>query len=245
MNAGRGYSKDRIKCICPSALAAVAARNKAQKEYENNIRKNVRNLESPLPRWWSGPWAISKYCPTEEHHTLRAAFGRLNGSSTRTERCICPRAIARREAHSRQTSAYAKSKRSVTALERASLRDQQAAGFVKTNRAPVVDPMGMRKAPDWRHGLCSKDLATADGGFDDAFSHKGYKLRHAAKELCVACPLLAACGRFVTANEEPAGSWGGVWGGMDPANRRGYKDVILNGNLYRVPLDAKVRADES
>lgn len=40
-------------------------------------------------------------------------------------------------------------------------------------------------------------------------------------KVCATCPLIRECATWVLAAERPAGSWGGVYGGMDVWNRTG------------------------
>ena len=91
--------------------------------------------------------------------------------------------------------------------------------------------------PDWIKGSCTTDVATADLGFDTEYSPKGSKNRLAAKRMCWDCPIMRECGDWVIAAEgEDKGSLGGVYGGMDKWNRRGFDlQVSWSGALHEVP----------
>lgn len=74
-------------------------------------------------------------------------------------------------------------------------------------------------APDWRKGFC----ATAFGiRVMDAFIDaplRGHGIAN-ARDLCLSCPILAECGRWIQAVEHPAGSWSGMYGALTPSQRR-------------------------
>jgi hypothetical protein len=41
-----------------------------------------------------------------------------------------------------------------------------------------------------------------------------------AKTICAQCPLAESCRAYVLGQESPAGSWAGVWGGLDAEQRK-------------------------
>jgi hypothetical protein len=98
---------------------------------------------------------------------------------------------------------------------------------------PVIAAFGISTAPkssdpDWLKGACMEDSSAVDLGFDTTVSYDGVKNRAIAKALCDFCPIKRECGDWAVRTEGGApGSLGGVYGGMDPWNRKGI-DVRLN-----------------
>ena len=157
-----------------------------------------------------GPWAILTQCPASQHNSQRAASGRRDGVQ-----CICPRAkalhkqmVADRNTHGR-SEAWRESR------------------FLHAGSAPPSVPM-----PDMSRGACRTNFgqAMADRGMDISLTSQGVENREQAKGYCeLYCPILERCRSYVLAAESPKGSWGGVWGGLDPWNRRGKQVVMVNG----------------
>lgn len=95
-------------------------------------------------------------------------------------------------------------------------------------------------------GLCRilANLSTADKGMNMSTSQEGVKDREAARELCSRCPARQPCLEYVVSQETPQGSWGGVWGGLDPFNRRGRAIITVQGGtrMVKFNVDGYVRA---
>jgi hypothetical protein len=88
---------------------------------------------------------------------------------------------------------------------------------------PTQVPDVMRR-PDLSRGRCHTNMrgpavfgAATDVGMSGRTAAR--QAREAAKALCSGCPMLAACAAWAVREETPAGSWGGVIGGMDISER--------------------------
>lgn len=186
----------------------------------------------PTPRvntmhhYGRGPWRILPDCPAPtSHNTLRAAWGQDAQRVVTKPGCVCPRALdlkraaeGRREEYKKTVSTFARRK-STAKLQ------------------PVDSAEISARTPDFSRGLCARpeNLSIADMGLSDQATHRGIERRQIAKDLCEACPLKRRCQDWVTTQESPAGSWGGVWGGLDPWNRRGETLIIKNGLAEVIP----------
>ena len=85
--------------------------------------------------------------------------------------------------------------------------------------------------------MCRENIGIVDAGFNTSVSYDGIANRNAAKALCDLCPIMRECGDYVIGIEgNDPGSLGGVYGGMDPWNRRG-TDLQANwrGVICKVP----------
>lgn len=96
--------------------------------------------------------------------------------------------------------------------------------------------------PDFTGGLCTtaRGRKAADIGMNDQISLKGISDRERAKALCNTgpCPIRdTVCRPWVLREESPRGSWGGVWGGLDPWNRRGEELIFVEGIAGVIPYD--------
>lgn len=93
------------------------------------------------------------------------------------------------------------------------------------------------RMPDFAYGSCTTELGKkiARAAMTDEASHRAIKARNGAKSICSACPILDACRRWALTQEDPPGSWGGVWGGLDPWNRRGWELIIRDGKAELIP----------
>lgn len=176
-----------------------------------------------------GPWRILAECPARTHNSIRAGIGQKSGLNIRPA-CICPRALdvlgpwlaARKDA------------------EAARMRTIHHRGDPRTRLQPPMPEPVNRRSPDFTAGLCTTPggMRAADLGMNDQASVKGIADRQVAKAWCAQCPMLAECRAWVTAEEKPAGSWGGVWGGLDPWNRKGLELVIRQGKAEVIPYVA-------
>lgn len=143
-----------------------------------------------------GPWRILDDCAAPQHNTVRATESVDNP-------CICPRAR-----HLISHRSHARGKNPLTTF--------------------VVPAEHSVRPPDLRGGICTRESVReiVDGGFNTEGTAAAMDTRLKAKNLCRSCPLLEVCRSYVLAAESPAGSWGGVWGGMDPWDRQGKQVVI-------------------
>lgn len=169
-----------------------------------------RSSAPPRPRagWPSrlpggGPWRILADCPARLHNSQRAAEAR--GSV----RCVCPRAAAIWDARSDQRKE----------------RKRARGVILQLSSATEI------RMPDLSAGACRTPWGQKrhEKGFSDQVTVPSELARREAKKICRACPVLAACRSYTLAAESPAGSWGGIWGGLDPWNRVGKQVVIANG----------------
>lgn len=172
-----------------------------------------------------GPWRIEPDCPARVHNSLRAALGWGSGRKTR-EKCICLRG------------------QDLLALERIQRNERKkkardAVKWVKSEaKLEHLKPEETEATPpDFAGGLCTSPagMKIADGGQNDQASRLGIAERAAAKRLCDVCPLKPMCREWVLSQERPAGTWGGVWGGLDPWNRKGLEVVIRDGRAGVIP----------
>lgn len=90
---------------------------------------------------------------------------------------------------------------------------------------------------DFTTGLCTigDGVKIARDAISVEPSKRAIRARRTAREMCEACPLLAECRAWVMEQEDPPGSWGGVWGGLDPWNRRGLELIIVEQKAVVVP----------
>lgn len=166
----------------------------------------------------SGPWRILDDCPSMFHNTLHSALGRHAGG----QKCTCPRAL-HLKATRRQNGQKLKAKPPSDPLWNYSRFLYMAPAVVKE---PMPAEMGQAACRD------GEGLAYADDGMDRHMTKAGVQKREGAKAWChLACPVIEVCAGYAKRNEFPAGSWGGVWGGLDPWERRGLKLVVIEGKV--------------
>lgn len=168
-----------------------------------------------------GPWLISKFCEAKRHNTVSAATGKSYPKSD--PKCICPHAVDLLAAW----RADAPARRQMNNTLRLSERRPE----------PIAS---MKGYPDFTGAVCAtpRGQIAALGGMSVDPSVRGMNRRDRARALCDTgpCPVRDACRAWVLAQEKPAGSWGGVWGGLDPWNRAGMQFVIKNGRPTLVPF---------
>lgn len=144
-----------------------------------------------------GPWKVEPDCPAPYHNTTNAGRGRPGGFP----RCICPRALFLVAEFAERDNGERRRKRNGTEI----------------NKAAITG------LPDMSQGACTTDeyreVARA-GQTEDA--NLGAKLaRENAVAVCAyRCPIIMRCRSYILTAEKPAGSWGGVWGGLEPDDRR-------------------------
>lgn len=164
-----------------------------------------------------GPWAIDADCPASNHNTLSASLTRRGHQG-----CTCPRSRELLREHRKKYKARVKTHK---------IRMPQGA----------PQPITATYFPDFSGGACTTERGqkAALAGMNDQASLKAIKDRERAKALCTVgpCPILATCRAWVLGQERPEGSWGGVWGGLDPWNRRGLELVIRAGQAETIPFE--------
>jgi len=143
-----------------------------------------------------GPWMILADCPAASHNTVYSAEGRRG-----KPRCICPRALVlRQERIDKRRGEY----KSGTVLRRNCGRPQPVA---ETLTRPII-------------GACRTRLDVVDAAIKSSRGHA------AMRALCATCPVQPRCRDWVLKAEEPAGSWSGVLGGLDPLQRRNIREAV-------------------
>lgn len=166
-----------------------------------------------------GPWRIKQECKAINHNAWRSA-----ARGPRETRCICPRGmdLAKQERRDRKQREREPS---------LAPRVRRYAGD-GTNRVVSGNPWASVEgaaymnndtrrveAPDHSRGLCT---STASGRvaamlvFDQPGSASGARMRR----ICDNCPIRPECQRWVLSNETPAGSWGGMYGGLSVSERQ-------------------------
>lgn len=196
------------KCVCPRSVALRDA----------DLEKR-RGHRARISSWYTGPWRILENCPADRHNTAKA---------TRDRGCKCPRGVALLRAERNRKIGVISEHRSVV---------REGGKFDSQVFRRVPEKIDHLAAPDWTKAACKEYISIADGGFDTEASHEAIARREAAKLLCTTCPLFEECRTWVMEKEQPRGSWGGVWGGLDPWNRQGFEMVLDTDNRVRtIPL---------
>lgn len=197
----RASRRENGGCTCPRSRA-LRLRKYA---WRNQHRAALREKPQPAtPRWLqAGPWRILEECPADGHNITTRARG-----AEGRPRCICPRARALKEEYDKYRRVFDKGVRDTRPPE---------------VELPTAGPRNIKhhSAPNWYHAVCRKpeNYAIVDAGFDAGKNADAALGRIKAKDLCRSCPLRKACASWALQEEDPAGSWGGVWGGMDPWDR--------------------------
>lgn len=150
-----------------------------------------------------GPWRVLDECPAPKHNTLRAREGRMGRAATRVPCCICPGAV---ELHRRD-------------LQRRS-RGQRRPKPITTARVGVTSKPG-RPRVDLSGGTCQTPYGAAlVRHYQETAGARQTNVRKAIRFMCRRCKVAEACRDYVETYEDPAGSWGGVWAGLTPHERR-------------------------
>lgn len=166
----------------------------------------------------AGPWRILTECPSPFHNTQHSALGRHLGG----HKCICPRAL--------HLKATRRQNGQPKAPKVARQRLWQYSRFLYSAPNVTIAPM----PEELNRAACAtkEGIPYAEAGMDRHMTKRGMELRQKAKDWCnTACPVLDQCRAYIEANEEPRGSWGGVWGGLDPWERRGLRLVLIQGKV--------------
>lgn len=194
--------KQNGRCICPRTLALVDIQRTLMRVYNRTVLRPPGRTTA-TPRWLqAGPWKILDECEAPGHNVITRARG-LNGSP----KCICPRALVLK-------AAYDKSRRDAE-------REAYQQPIEKLPQA-VARNIHHYDAPEWTKAACRAPefRGIVDAGFEVAMKKSAMEGRARAKELChYRCPMQEICAGWVLQEEDPPGSWGGVWGGMDPWER--------------------------
>jgi hypothetical protein len=176
-----------------------------------------------------GPWRILQECPGTTHNSGRSAKGVMRNSIGQRPKCICPHAL------DLMVTVMAEQRRRERERMKRLHRDGKKDPRTRL-QPPAAEPV-KRRSPNFAAGLCTtpSGMLAADRGMNDQASLSGIKDRELAKSWCANCPMLRECRRWVTEEESPAGSWGGVWGGLDPWNRKDLELVIRDGRAAVIP----------
>lgn len=183
--------------------------------------RKARWAHHPLSRFGDGPWRILPGCPAERgHNTMRAARGRFDGYTTSPNKCLCPRALALLAAYHE-----IERKRKRGELPRKEPKVVTAAPAAKApgDKLPIymtnVKRHSTAEIPDLSAAACRTRL-DAIWLMDRAIDGVNGALERARDELCFRCPVREACLEMALAHEEPAGAWGGLYGGASPGERK-------------------------
>lgn len=155
-------------------------------------------------------------CPAPVHNTASAGRGRSG-----KPKCVCPGVQKLTEEENRRRRAS---------------RGERRKLFPKNDPKPIKS----LNYPDFSRGLCTTPYgeSVARQAVTDLASAKAIAARDLAKAMCNTgpCPIRdSICRPWVLREEDPPGSWGGVWGGLDPWNRRGWELIIRDGKAELIP----------
>lgn len=183
----------------------------------------------PLQIVGGGPWMVLPNCPAPRHNTLTAGRGRMSAGRRHTEvigeKCICPHALELVEA----TNEKARQKR--RRRRRGELPPGPTSKTPVDAQVPVKRPVGTylpgyvsnsRGGP--AASLDGQGLCRTSNGRDiadrviSATEPRGHWLK-LHRSMCDACPVQQRCLDWAQRNEEPAGSWDGMYGGLTQRER--------------------------
>jgi hypothetical protein len=190
------YGRNGPHCVCPRALSI----------WRDIVGRGARKRD--IPKWLAdGPWKILEECEAPTHNTISAARGVIERNVYGT-RCICPHA-----------KHLLKAMRSGENTRRKKKVVEKNVGVVEEIKA-LMNPHDM---PDLTDGACAREenRFAVDAGFNTDRTPAGRRDRNRAKAVCELCPLATfqRCQTWVLTKEDPAGSWGGVYGGLDIYDR--------------------------
>jgi len=165
----------------------------------------------------NGPWRILDECESRYHNSQTAARGKTRGQI----KCVCPRALAVYEQY--------KAARRARERDYSRERSRRAANSARSVRAVIRHaPQQVTMPFPFLPGAACQGpggVETMDRALEAKMTAEGMREIDAAKALCATCPVMAECRAFARDHERPAGSWGGVWGGMDAWQRAGFRLV--------------------
>lgn len=138
-------------------------------------------------------------CPAPYHNSINAGRGRYG-----QPKCTCAAGVAAYEDY----KARSRGQRNPFRGPSHQLAPPTDLPMIDMSRGACVRPGNREIAqaaqpPDGEQGACVPSGALAR-----------------AKQLCDTCPILNECADYILKAERPAGSWGGVWGGQSPVERR-------------------------
>lgn len=150
-----------------------------------------------------GPWRILDECEAPKHNTLRAHAGRHGRDATRTIRCYCPGSLAlyANDIVRRKVAKYRPRPRPIIVSETV----PHAMRVPDLSAAPCRTARGAELVKLWQR-------STGTGQ---------QRVGRAVSWMCNRrCPVRERCELFTQVNEYPAGSWGGIYAGRNPAERK-------------------------
>lgn len=178
----------------------------------------------PLQIVGGGPWLVKDTCKAERHNTLTAGRGRVptgrRGGELIGEKCVCPRALELVE----ETNEKARKRRRGELPKVAPQKPADARvkigrpvgtylpGYVSNSKggpAVMLDGQGLCHTPNGRD-IADKVISAAEP--------RGHWLK-LHRSMCDACPVQRLCLDWAQRNEEPAGSWDGMYGGLTQRER--------------------------
>lgn len=232
-SAAMGRCGNRRQCICPRAIYLKPfGLAKMRRYWDGRRREDGKAKAEPrvprppmgprfgLPVWWSGPWKILEGCPAEGHNTVQRAARPRKGHVP----CICPRGVALRDEHLERRRV-----RERAAEERRAAGEKAAPKRKPKPRVPALRAFKPKELPDvmvrpnFNEGRCTKpwNVTTFSAAMDAGGSttSRARQVREMARAACRQCPIREQCRAYVIGQEKPAGSWGGMWGGLDVFQR--------------------------
>ncbi len=220
----------RKTCICPRAQElrdwqnlsrAQRAERSKQRVARGEIspgrlgaaaRRAAWRAERPLYEIGNGPWVVLVDCPAPMH----------NSSSALPMKCVCPRARALKRDYQEAENERKRAKKARAARRLVTPPPPAlAARLAKPGRrtdTPTYFANILGSFPSLPGAACANGFAYRL--FDSAREQDSGVNLTAAKTVCETCPALAACRAAVLRLEEPAGDWGGVYGGLSMKERR-------------------------
>jgi hypothetical protein len=176
----------------------------------------------------NGPWRIEPDCPGLTHNSLRSSLGHAGPAGRVKPKCICP--------HGQDLLMVERGIRRIAEAARMRTVHKRSSDPRTRLQPPMPEPVEVR-SPNFAGALCTtpRGRKAADAGMNEQPTLNGIASRDLAKAWCASCPLLLECRNWVTTQEQPAGSWGGVWGGLDPWNRKGLELVIRGKRAEVIP----------
>lgn len=146
-----------------------------------------------------GPWLILADCPSRLHNTANAARGQGKGKP----KCRCPHALV--------------SVAEKRAVERAAARKKGAERVNLRKLTPIFLRNSLTRMPELPNAACKTSFGQH---LFDQVQSKALGSGPAARRMCMECPELHPCGMWILKAEDPPGSWGNYYAGMNAAERR-------------------------
>ncbi len=203
--------KRPVRCICPRSQQLLQdnyRRERARMGFGGEAELMAKGSVNGLPG--GGPWLIKADCPGLLHNTQNAA---LKGA--KHLRCICPRGLALRRAGLDAVNARRAAKGVTQPGNAGRAASGSRSGSLPTYLANVRDAGAFPSLPPGGKCQSRYGLSVVDAYFAEK---AGSAAAH--QQMCGSCPLREQCAAVVLKFEKPAGSWGGMYAGMDVAERR-------------------------